>query len=219
MGLEGLKRLIPAMIRSAGMLVVGLTGGIGSGKSTVASLLAGLGAEVIDTDVIARQVVAPGGPAHSDLLARFGADLAGDRARLADVVFGDPGALADLNAIVHPRVRAAVRARLEEASTRAEPPEAVVVVIPLLAEGGRDNYELDRVMVVDLPLEMALERLVEGRGMSADDARRRMAAQAPREQRRAIADVVIPNTGTLDDLVAEVDRAWRDLTRSPGPPS
>jgi len=187
------------------MLVVGLTGGIGSGKSTVSSLLADRGALVVDTDAVARQVVAPGGPAHDALVRRFGPALAADRRALAGVVFSDPEALADLNAIVHPAVRDEVARRLAELRLRGA--EVVVLAVPLLVETG-GAYDVAAVVVVDCPEEVAVRRLVEHRGMDEADVRRRMAAQASREQRMAVADVVIHNDATMDDLQAQVDETW-----------
>jgi dephospho-CoA kinase len=190
------------------MLVVGLTGGIGAGKSTVSRLLAAKGAVIVDTDVVARAVVAPGGAAHDAVVSRFGAALASDRRALADVVFSDPAALADLNAIVHPAVRADVARQLA-----LLPVEAVVVLdVPLLVEsGGRDRYDVAGVIVVDCPEEVALARLVRLRGMDEADARRRMSAQATRAERLAAADFVIHNDASLADLAAEVEGAWQWL--------
>ena len=194
------------------MLAVGLTGGIGSGKSTVARLLAGRGAVVVDADLLARQVVEPGSAGYQAVLDRFGpavaaADGSLDRRALAELVFADPAALADLNAIVHPAVRAAIAGRLAE----LEGGDGVVVLdIPLLVESGR-SYGAAAVMVVDCPPEVAVRRLVEQRGMDEADARRRMAAQVPRAERLAAADVVIDNSGSPDDLEAEVARAWTFL--------
>ncbi|HVF14224.1 MAG TPA: dephospho-CoA kinase, partial [Acidimicrobiales bacterium] len=172
------------------MLVVGLTGGIGSGKSTVSTLLAVRGALVVDTDVVARQVVAPGGPAHEALVARFGRELAADRQALAGVVFSHPAALADLNAIVHPAVREEVGRRLDE--LRARGAAVVVLAVPLLVETGR-SYDVAGVVVVDCPEDVAVRRLVEQRAMDEADVRRRMTAQASREERLAAADFVIHN--------------------------
>jgi dephospho-CoA kinase len=187
------------------MLVVGLTGGIGSGKSTVSMLLAERGAPVLDTDAVARQVVAPGGPAHDALVTRFGPDLATDRRALAAVVFSQPAALADLNAIVHPAVREEVRRRLH--SLRQSGTEVVILAVPLLVETG-GAYDVAGVVVVDCPEEVAVRRLVEHRGMDEADVRRRMAAQASREERTAAADVIIHNDGSLDDLKSQVDETW-----------
>lgn len=185
------------------MLVVGLTGGIGSGKSTAAALLAEKGAVVVDADRIARQVVEPGGPAHDALIARFGTT---DRPTIASIVFDDPSALGDLNAIVHPAVATEMGRRLAD---HADTDGVVVLDIPLLVEtGGRDRYPVAAVVVVDAPVEVAVERLVQQRGMAESDARARIAAQATREERRAAADFVIDNSGSLDDLGGEVDRCW-----------
>ncbi|MEA2705111.1 MAG: dephospho-CoA kinase [Actinomycetota bacterium] len=193
------------------MLVVGLTGGIGAGKSTVSSLLAGRGAVIVDTDVVARSVVAPGGSAHDAMVARFGAALAADRRALAGVVFSDPAALADLNAIVHPAVRDDVARRLASLDAATQ---VVVLDVPLLVEsGGRDHYGVAGVLVVDCPEEVAVARLVDQRGMDEADARRRMAAQASRAERLAAADFVIHNEAGLDQLAAEVDAAWEWIQR------
>jgi dephospho-CoA kinase len=187
------------------MLVVGLTGGIGSGKSTVSSLLTERGALVVDTDVVARQVVAPGGPAYDALVDRFGPTLASDRRALAGVVFSDPSALADLNAIVHPAVREEVARRMAE--LRDDGADVVVLAVPLLVETG-GAYGVDAVVVVDCPEEIAVRRLVEHRGMDEADVRRRMAAQASRDDRTAIADVVIHNDASMDDLEVQADETW-----------
>lgn len=185
------------------MLVVGLTGGIGSGKSTVAALLAEHSAVIVDADRIARDVVAPGGPAHDALVARFGTT---DRPTIASIVFDDPSALADLNAIVHPAVGAEMTNRLAE---HADTDDVVVLDLPLLVEtGGRDRYPVAAVIVVDAPVDVAVERLVQQRGMAEPDARARIAAQATREERRAAADFVIDNGGSLEQLREEVDRCW-----------
>jgi dephospho-CoA kinase len=193
------------------VLAVGLTGGIGSGKSTVSSLLASrYGAVVLDADVIVREVQAPGGRAYAGIVERFGpsvvsADGSLDRAALAALVFADASALADLGRLTHPFVGQVMAARLADlASTDA----VVVLDIPLLAERGRDAYPVAGVIVVDCPTEVAVSRLVEGRGFSEADARARVAAQISREKRRAIADVVIDNSGPLEDLAPQVDTAW-----------
>ncbi len=204
------------MIRSAPtMLVVGLTGGIGSGKSTVAGLLAAKGATVIDADRLARDVVAPGTPGYDDVVARFGphvvaADGSLDRRALADIVFADPAALADLNAIVHPAVRSAVEEQLVELRGASTNDGVVVLEIPLLIESGR-SYGAVAVIVVDCEEDVAIHRLVEDRGMAEVDARHRMAAQISRADRVAAADVVIDNSGSRSDLEAQVDRVWADL--------
>lgn len=184
------------------MLVVGLTGGIGSGKSTVSSLLAERGAVVIDADAIHRENMAPGGRVHDAVLARFGTV---DRPTLASIVFSDPAALADLNALTHPAVAAVVAERL---AAEADTDHVVVLDIPLLVES-KSAYPLAGVIVVDAPPDIAVRRLVEQRGMDESDARARIAAQASRPERLAAADFVIDNSGSLDDLRAEVERCWQ----------
>ncbi len=200
------------------MLVVGLTGGIGSGKSTVAGLLTAKGVTVIDADLLAREVVAPDTPGFRSVVSRFGTGVVGPRGRLdrralAGVVFADPAALADLNAIVHPAVRARIDDRLRE--LRTGEPGVVVLEIPLLVETGR-SYGAAAVIVVDCPEDIALRRLVVERRMDEDDARRRMAAQLSRADRLAAADLVIDNSGSPAELAAEVDRLWVALTSPTG---
>ena len=199
------------------MLVVGLTGGIGSGKSTVSAMLAGRGAVVVDADVISRQVVEPGAPAYRAVVERFGpevvrADGTLDRGRLAEIVFADDGARADLNAIVHPAVAAAMDERM---ATEAHTDHVVVLEVPLLVESQSGRPHLAGVIVVDAPEATAVGRLVERRGMTEDDARARLAAQASREERLARADFVIDNTGDLDHLAGEVERCWAWIGRLP----
>ena len=200
------------------MLRVGLTGGIGSGKSEVARRLADRGAVVIDADVAAREVVVPGSPGLAQIAAAFGEsvlrpDGSLDRERLGQTVFADPGLRATLNAIVHPLVRAWME-EAERAAVRASPPPGPVIVhdVPLLAES-RGTAGFDVVIVVDVPPELQVERLVRLRGMAADQARARMAAQASREQRLAVADIVIDNSGSLDDLDRRIAEVWTDLER------
>ena len=194
--------------------MVGLTGGIGSGKSTVSGLLEERGAVIVDADRIAREVVAPGGPAYQPVVDRFGpgvvgADGAIDRPALAKVVFADPAARADLEAITHPVVGAAMAERL---TAEAGTDNVVVLDVPLLVEGGRGRAGLPHgvaaVVVVDAPPEVAVGRLVRDRGMKAADVEARMAAQATREERLALADVVIDNSRSPDELRGEVERAW-----------
>ncbi len=191
------------------MLRIGLTGGIGSGKSTVAGLLAARGARIVDADRIAREVVEPGTPGLDAVVAAFGSDVlapdgALDRPALAAVVFADPDARRRLDGIVHPLVRA----RAAEL-VAAAPPDAVVVQdVPLLVETGQaGSYDL--VLVVEADLDTRVRRLV-GRGLSEDDARARIAAQATDEQRRAAVDVVLDNSGTVGDLEAQVERFWAE---------
>jgi dephospho-CoA kinase len=191
------------------VLRIGLTGGIGSGKSTVARLLTERGAHLVDSDVLAREVVAPGTAGLASVVAAFGdgvltADGALDRPALAAVVFGDPGARARLDGIVHPLVRA----RAVELVS-ALPADAVVVQdIPLLVETGQAGA-FDLVLVVEADLEARVARLV-ARGLTEADARARIAAQATDEQRRAVADVVLDNSGTPDQLAEQVDRFWAE---------
>jgi dephospho-CoA kinase len=191
------------------VLRIGLTGGIGSGKSTVAALLAERGAQVVDADRIARAVVEPGTPGLDAVVAEFGdgvltAEGALDRPALAGVVFGDPAARARLDAVVHPLVRA----RAAEL-VAAAPPDAVVVQdVPLLVETGQAGA-YDLVLVVEADPEIRVARLVE-RGLSAEDARARIASQATDEQRRAVADVVLRNDGDRADLAAQVERFWTE---------
>ena len=192
------------------MVVVGLTGGIGAGKSTASGMLSERGALVVDADVVARQVMEPGGPAYQPVVDRFGTEVLGrdgalDRQRLADVVFADPGARADLNAIVHPAVRAVMAERVADADPGVE---VVVLDIPLLVESRRSYPELAGVIVVDCPVDVAVRRVVAQRGMSEEAVRARISAQASRDQRLARADYVIDNSGSLDHLAAEVERCW-----------
>ena len=184
------------------MLRVGLTGGIGAGKSEVSRRLAGLGAVVIDADKGAREVVEPGTPGLARIAAEFGErvllpDGSLDRAGLAAIVFADPDKLAALNSITHPLIRQWVEGREEEARRAGGPGTVIVHDVPLLAEGLRTSAGFDVVVVVDVPTELQLERLTGQRGMPADQAVARIAAQASRERRLEIADIVIDNSGTL----------------------
>lgn len=194
------------------MVLVGLTGGIGSGKSTVSALLAARGARVIDADAIVREVQAPGTPVLAAIVERFGpsvlaADGALDRQALADVVFTDDTALADLNAIVHPAVGAEIARRLEEA---AGTDDVVILDVPLLVESGRDD--MGALLVVDVDPEVAVRRVVEQRGMREDDVRARIARQASREERLARATHVIDNSGSREDLERQVDAVWDQIS-------
>ena len=204
------------------MLRVGLTGGIGSGKSEVSRRLAAHGAVILDADVAAREVVALGTPGLASVAETFGPgvlrpDGALDRERLGAIVFADPAARQRLNAITHPLVRdwmqAAERAAVDETGGKA----IVVHDVPLLAEG-RGPSGFDLVIVVDVPPELQVERLVSQRGMTEDQARARMAAQASREQRLAVADLVIDNSGSLADLDRRVAEVWADLERRAAAP-
>ena len=191
------------------MLSIGLTGGIGSGKSTVSALLAERGAVVVDADRIAREVVEPGTPGLAAVVEAFGGGVLGpdgalDRPALAAVVFVDPEARARLDGIVHPLVRA----RAAEVAAAAPPDAVLVHDIPLLVETGQaGRYEI--VLVVRADLDTRVARLV-ARGMTEDDARARIAAQATDEQRRAVADVVLDNSGSQEQLAEQVDRFWAE---------
>lgn len=189
-------------------MLIGLTGGIGSGKSLAAELLAAHGATIIDADLLAREVVAPGTPGLAAVAERFGEgvlylDGSLDRAALGAVVFGDPAARRDLEAIIHPLVR-----ERAAALTAAAPPGAVVVqVIPLLVETGQQR-NFDLVVVVDVEPAVQLARITRRDGLGEPEAQARIRAQASRAARLAAADVVLANNGTPSQLGAEVDRLW-----------
>jgi dephospho-CoA kinase len=200
------------------VLRVGLTGGIGSGKSQVSRRLAERGAFLIDADVTAREVVEPGTPGLGQIVAVFGPDVllpdgGLNRPRLGQLVFADDDLLAKLNAIVHPLVAERTQQLEQQAAATVGPAGIVVHDVPLLAENQlQRNY--DTVIVVDAPDETRLQRLTEDRGMTPEHAQERMAAQAGRDQRLAIADIVVDNSGTLDDLDDQVAEVWsilRDL--------
>ena len=195
------------------MLRVGLTGGIGAGKSEVSARLAAQGAVVIDADAIAREVVEPGTEGLAEVVDAFGPEVllpdgTLDRPRLGEIVFADPELRGKLNEIVHPRVGA----RMAELEREAGPASIVVHDVPLIAESGRtDAYDL--VVVVDVPPRVQVDRLVRRRGMTREQAEARMAAQASREQRLAIADIVIDNSGSLAELDRQVGDLWSELRR------
>ena len=196
------------------MKIVGLTGGIGTGKSTVSAMLRDLGATVIDADEATRAVQAPGSEGLRQLAAEFGEGILTpggelDRARLADIAFNDPDARRRLNDIVHPLVRLWMAERQQEAVERGDP--LVVMDIPLLFEA-RGAGAFETVLLVYAPDELQLRRLVELRGMSEEAARARMAAQLPIEEKRRLATHVIENTGSLDELRGRVERVWRELS-------
>jgi dephospho-CoA kinase len=198
------------------VITVGLTGGIGSGKSEVARLLAARGAVVVDADALAREAVAPGTPGLAAVVAEFGpgvlaADGSLDRAALGRVVFGDDARLAALEAIVHPYVGR----RSAELMAAAAPGDVVVYDVPLLVEKRlQDGYDV--VVVVDAADETRLHRLVTLRGMTEQDARTRMVAQASRADRLAVADVVVANDAGLAELAARVDELWTELAARAG---
>ena len=201
------------------MILVGLTGGIGSGKSTVSQLLATRGAVILDADEIVREVQRPGSPVLVALSERFGADVLAsdgslDRATVAARVFSDPDALKDLNAIVHPAVGAEMNRRiLEQRSTD----NVVILDIPLLTENPREG--LQGRIVVDVPVETQVERLVRFRGFDEADARARIARQATREQRLSAADFVVDNSGDASALEPQIDRLWEWLRSLPQLPA
>jgi dephospho-CoA kinase len=195
------------------MLRVGLTGGIGSGKSAVTAMLAERGAVVIDADRIAREVVAPGTPGLAALVEEFGPDVLGpdgslDRERLGRRVFSDPDALARLNAVIHPLVGAQSAQQL--AAAEQDGAQVVVQDVPLLVENGLQG-RYDVVVVVAAQPVTQLDRLVRLRGMSEADARARIAAQAPLADKLAVATYVIENDGPLSELEPQVDRVWQAL--------
>ena len=202
------------------MRLVGLTGGIGSGKSTVGQLFAAHGAVVIDADQVAREVVEPGEPALDDIVARFGADVLDDDGRLdrpalAAIVFEDDEARRDLEAITHPRIGERILARIAEVAGREHvdgEDHVVIVEHPLLIENGQhENYETLVVVLADEDVRLA--RLTGERGMAEDDARARMRAQATDDQRRQAATHVVENNGSTADLQRRVDEVWTALTR------
>jgi dephospho-CoA kinase len=197
------------------MRFVGLTGGIGSGKSTVAEMLRARGAVVIDSDVLAREVVEPGTPGFDAVRTAFGSDVVSegrlDRTTLAAIVFADPDRRAVLEAIVHPEV---ARRAAEIVAAHAGTDAVVVLDSPLLIETGR-HRDVELVIVVSAEPETQIGRLV-ARGMDEADARARLAAQMPLAEKAEVADVVLDNEGSLEDLEGQVDRLWADLSRTPG---
>ena len=190
------------------MILIGLTGGIGSGKSTVSARLAELGARVVDADAIVREVQAPGTEVFAAIVERFGPGVVAedgslDRPALAALVFNDPDELKALNAIVHPAVGVGIA---EALAVAAETDDVVILDVPLLVESGRDD--MAALVVVDLDPEVAVARLVEHRGFTEEDARARMSRQASRADRLARADRVLDNSGSVEDLLAQVDALW-----------
>jgi dephospho-CoA kinase len=195
------------------VLRVGLTGGIGAGKSEVSRRLAAQGAVVIDADLIAREVVAPGTDGLAAVIAAFGPGVLGpdgalDRVALGDIVFADEEKLATLNSIVHPLVAA----RMREVEDAAGAGSVIVHDVPLIAENGLASH-YDLVVVVDVPPRIQLDRLVRLRGMSREQAQARMTAQATRDERLAIATMVVDNSGSLAELDRQVGELWAELRR------
>jgi dephospho-CoA kinase len=202
------------------LLLVGLTGGIGAGKSTVARLLSDRGAIVIDADSIVRELQQPGTDVFRAIVDRFGPDVVKadgslDREQLADIVFRDDEARSALNAIVHPAVYAVMSERIAELK---DGDRVVVLDIPLLAESG-GGEGMDAVVVVEADEDARVARVQAERGLDPEDVRARMAAQASSEQREALADVVIRNDGTAEDLRARVAALWEELRARRGTPA
>ena len=197
------------------MILVGLTGGIGSGKSTVSGLLQARGAVIIDADAIVREVQQPGSPVLAELAQKFGSDVLAedgslDRQAVANIVFTDPDALKSLNAIVHPAVGREMNQRMiaQRASNNV-----VVLDIPLLTENPREG--LQGRIVVDIPVELQVQRLTSFRGFDEADARARISRQATRQERLDQADFVVDNSGGLEDLIPQIDLLWAWLTSLP----
>lgn len=194
------------------MFLIGLTGGIGSGKTTVATRLKALGARIVDADKIAREIVEPGEPALAELAEAFDGVLNADgtlnRAELARQAFAAPDATEKLNSITHPRIRERTLERFAQARTDGVP--VLVYDMPLLIENG-EYKKMDHVLVVDAADEIRIDRLVNSRGLDEEDARRRIAAQISREERLAAADSVVDNSGTRDQLLQQVDTFWEQV--------
>jgi dephospho-CoA kinase len=193
------------------VIVVGLTGGIGAGKSTVSAMLAERGAVIVDADQIARDLQAPGSPVLDRMAERFGAHIIGDdgsldRGAVAAIVFHDADALKDLNGIVHPAMQSEIQRQID---VHRDTNRVVVLDFPLLAENPRKG--LAATIVVDVDPEIAVDRLVSSRGMDADDARARISSQISRDERLATATHVIDNSGDVDALRAQVERLWAEL--------
>ena len=197
------------------MILVGLTGGIGSGKSTVSGLLQARGAVIIDADAIVREVQQPGSPVLAELAQKFGSDVLAedgslDRQAVANIVFADPDALKSLNAIVHPAVGREMNQRMiaQRASNNV-----VILDIPLLTENPREG--LQGRIVVDIPVELQVQRLTSFRGFDEADARARISRQATRQERLDKADFVVDNSGGLEDLIPQIDLLWTWLLSLP----
>jgi dephospho-CoA kinase len=194
------------------MLLVGLTGGIGTGKSTVARMLEKRGAVVFDADVLARQAVAPGTPGFDQVIERFGPNVLApggglDREALASIVFSDPAARRDLEGIVHPEVR---RMFAEGCEEYRDSDRVVVFSAPLLVETGM-HTAFDLLIVVSAPVATQIERLMRDRGMGERDIQARIAVQLPLEAKAEVADILVDNEGTLEELERRVEQVWRDL--------
>ncbi len=195
------------------MLVIGLTGGIASGKSTVAAVLRELGAPIVDADLVARQVVEPGMPALAEIAARFGPDVIGadgrlDRKRMGERVFADPAARAIINSITHPRIAAASRAAVAELGAAGHP--VAVYEAALLVEN-KIHLGIDGLIVVSAPPQVQIERLMERDAIDGEAAQARLSAQLPLADKVAVADWVIDNAGSLAETRAQVERAWAEI--------
>jgi dephospho-CoA kinase len=204
-----------------GFLRIGLTGGIGSGKSVASNRFRELGAVVVDHDELSRTAVAPGSPGLAMVVAAFGSEMVRDdgsldRAALAETIFGDDDARRELEEIIHPEVRRLAReaqdATVAAAREQNAPPPVIVHDIPLLVETGQAGH-FDAVFVVHAPTDLRVQRLIETRGLSADEARDRLAAQAGEAERLEAADLILDGSGTPEHLAAEVDRAWGQILR------
>jgi dephospho-CoA kinase len=201
------------------VILVGLTGGIGAGKSTVSAMLAERGAVIVDADRIARDLQSPGSPVLAAMAERFGDhiirdDGSLDRAAVAAIVFNDEGALADLNGIVHPAMQDEIQRQID---AHRDTDRVVVLDFPLLGENPRRG--LAATIVVDIPVDVAVERLIEQRGMDQADARARITSQISREERLATATHVVDNSGGRDALAEQVDRLWEELLALPPSPA
>lgn len=196
--------------------MVGLTGGIASGKSTVSGMLRALGAQVIDADVVAREVVEPGTPGLAEIAARFpgvvGSDGRLDRERLGARVFGHDEERRALNALLHPRIQQAVVAHTEELGRQGH--RLVIYDAPLIVENGL-HHLLDGLIVVAVPVEVQLSRLMARNGLSREAAEARVRAQLPLEEKKKVATWVVDNSGPLDQTQAQVEQIWRELTSGP----
>ena len=197
------------------MILVGLTGGIGAGKSTVSALLAERGAVIVDADLIARELQSPGSSVLDQMAERFGShiitdDGSLDRGAVAKIVFNDETALKDLNGIVHPAMQSEIQRQIDE---QRDTDRVVVLDFPLLGENPRKG--LAATVVVDIPVDVAVQRLVEQRAMSEDDARARINSQLSRDERLASATHVVDNGGDRDSLTAQVDQLWDQLLALP----
>jgi dephospho-CoA kinase len=211
---EQISSAMAIMTQTPKKTVIGLTGNIGVGKSTIMALLAELGAAGIDADKVAHEVMAPGQPAYDPIVARFGPQIAPgggpiDRLRLGQIVFSDPAALADLEAIVHPAVFQVIQRRVAE----TDAPVVVIEAIKLL-EAGLSRQLCDQVWVVTAPRAQQIQRLMKSRHLSEAEAILRIDAQPPQAAKIAQADVVIENDGGLDEVRAQVERAWRMVNTS-----